>query len=75
MSAKRSGWRSAILGSLLLSITAVAQTPDAAAIAAAKRGFVDRMVKQHEFSRAELTATIDQAEINQTIIDTISLPA
>jgi membrane-bound lytic murein transglycosylase B len=74
MSAKHGGWRSAILGGLLVSMAAVGQTPNAASIAAAKRAFVDRMVKQHDFERAALTAVLDKAEINQTVIDTMSRP-
>ncbi len=74
MNAKRSGWRSAILGGLLLSTAVAAQTPDAASIAAAKRAFVDRMVKQHDFDRAGLAAVLDEAQINQTVIDTMSKP-
>jgi membrane-bound lytic murein transglycosylase B len=74
MSVKRSGMRGAILGGLLLSMTAVGQTPDAGAVSAAKRAFIDRMVKNHEFDRAELKATLDKAEIIQTIIDTMSRP-
>jgi peptidoglycan lytic transglycosylase B len=74
MSATRNGWRSAILGGLLLSMAAVGQTPDAASIAAAKRAFVDRMVEQHDFDREDLKAVLDKAEINQTVIDTMSRP-
>jgi membrane-bound lytic murein transglycosylase B len=49
--------------------------PNAAAIAAAKAAFVDKMVKQHDFDRAELTALLDQAQIIQSVIDTMSKPA
>jgi membrane-bound lytic murein transglycosylase B len=49
--------------------------PSAAAIAAAKAAFVDKMVKQYDFDRAELTALLDKAEIVQSVIDTMSKPA
>ena len=49
--------------------------PSAATIAAAKTAFVDKMVKQHDFDRAELTALMDQAQIVQSVIDTMSKPA
>ncbi len=49
--------------------------PNGAAVAAAKTAFVDKMVKQHDFDRAELTALLDQAQITQSIIDTMSKPA
>ena len=57
------------------SLAAAGQARDDAAVAAAKTAFVDRMVKQHEFDRAELTALIDGAEINQTILDAMARPA
>ena len=56
-------------------VPAPAPIPNAAAIAAAKAAFVDKMVKQHDFDRAELTALIDQAQITQSVVDTMSKPA
>ena len=52
-----------------------APVPNAAAVAAAKTAFVDKMVKQHDFDRAELTALLDQAQIVQSVLDTMSKPA
>jgi len=55
--------------------TASVSAPSRAAIAASKAAFVDRMVKRHDFDRAELTALLDEAQITQSIIDTMSKPA
>jgi membrane-bound lytic murein transglycosylase B len=52
-----------------------APVPNSAAIAAAKAAFVDKMVKQHDFDRAELMALLDEAQITQSVIDTMSKPA
>jgi membrane-bound lytic murein transglycosylase B len=79
MTAMPSGRR--ILGAVcsLLAFAAAAHAqapaPDAAAVAAAKAAFVDKMVRQHDFDRAELTALLDQAQITQSVIDTMSKPA
>ena len=54
---------------------APAPVPSAAAFAASKAAFVDKMVKQHEFDRAELTALLDEAQIVQTVLDAMSRPA
>jgi membrane-bound lytic murein transglycosylase B len=75
VSAKRTAWRGALVGALLLLTAAAgAQKPSAASIATAKRAFVDRMVKQHDFDRAGLAAVLDEAEIIDTVIDTMSKP-
>jgi membrane-bound lytic murein transglycosylase B len=42
---------------------------------AARSAFIDRMVEQHGFDRAELTALLDGAEINETILEAIARPA
>ena len=52
-----------------------APAPSASAIAAAKTAFIDKMVKQHEFDRAELKTLLDKAEIVQSVLDTMSKPA
>lgn len=51
------------------------QKPAPDAIAAAKTAFVDKMVAQHKFDRAEVVALVDGAEINQTILDAMARPA
>jgi len=67
--------RSVALALVCGAFAAAGQARDDAAVAAAKTAFVDRMVKEHEFDRAELSALIDGAEINQTILDTMARPA
>ncbi len=52
-----------------------APVPSAAAIAASKAAFVDKMVKQHDFDRAELTALLNEAQIVQSVLDAMSKPA
>jgi membrane-bound lytic murein transglycosylase B len=42
---------------------------------AARAAFVDKMVAQHAFDRAELTALLDAAKIDQTILDAMARPA
>ncbi|HVY65191.1 MAG TPA: lytic murein transglycosylase B [Gammaproteobacteria bacterium] len=64
-----------VVGGLLTAFASAAQAPDPAAIATARKAFVDRMVRQHQFDRADLAALLDQVQINQTIIDTMSKPA
>ena len=65
------------IAGLLLAFTAVAQAPapDATAVAAAKKTFIDRLVKQHAFDRAELTSLLDKAQITQSVLDAMSKPA
>jgi membrane-bound lytic murein transglycosylase B len=57
--------------SLVLSFAASAQTVNGAARAA----FVDKMVTQHGFDRGELTKLLDDAVIDQVILDTMARPA
>jgi membrane-bound lytic murein transglycosylase B len=64
-----------VLACVCWSFGAAGQARDDAAVAAAKTAFIDKMVEQHEFDRTELTALIDGAEINQTILDTMARPA
>ena len=37
--------------------------------------FIDQMVKEHEFDRAELTTVLAEAQVKQSILDAISKPA
>jgi len=64
-----------LLAGVCASFAAVGQARDEAAVVAAKTAFIDKMVTQHEFDRAELAVLIDGAEINQTILDTMARPA
>jgi membrane-bound lytic murein transglycosylase B len=57
--------------SLAWSFVAAPQTVNEAARAA----FIDKMVAQHDFDRAELTSLLDAAVIDKTILDTMSRPA
>jgi len=56
-------------------LTASAQADNEAAVAQARREFVDRMVQEHGFDRSALTSVFDAAEIDQRILDAISRPA
>jgi membrane-bound lytic murein transglycosylase B len=56
---------------LALSLAATGQEVNRAARAA----FIDKMVEQHGFDRAEVTKLLDGAVINKTIIETMSRPA
>ena len=60
-----------VLLSLVLSLSAVSQTVNKAA----RTAFIDKMVKQHGFDRAEVTALLDEAVIDKTILDTMARPA
>jgi membrane-bound lytic murein transglycosylase B len=60
---------------LSISLTCGAQADNESAVAQARRAFVDRMVSTHDFDRAELTAVLGKAEINQKILDAIAKPA
>jgi membrane-bound lytic murein transglycosylase B len=60
-----------VVVSLAWSLAAAPQAVNDAARAA----FVDKMVGQHGFDRAELTALLDAATIDQTILDTMARPA
>ena len=57
--------------SLILSFAASAQTVNGEARAA----FVDKMVTQHGFDRGALTKLLDDAVIDQVILDTMARPA
>jgi membrane-bound lytic murein transglycosylase B len=58
-----------------VSSESMAQRSDAAAIEKARREFLERMVTEHDFDRAELAALLEKATINQSILDAISRPA
>jgi membrane-bound lytic murein transglycosylase B len=60
-----------VLASLAWSLAAAPQAVNDAA----RTAFVDKMVGQHGFNRAELTALLDAAKIDQTILDTMARPA
>lgn len=60
---------------LAISVSCGAQADNEAAVTQARREFVDRMVSAHGFDRAELSAALGKAEINQKILDTIAKPA
>jgi len=49
--------------------------PALAAVEADRQAFIDRMVNEHGFAAAELSALLEQAELRQDIIDAISRPA
>ena len=59
------------IASLAWSLAAAPQN----ATDAAKAAFVDKMVAAHGFDRAELSALLDAAVIDQTILDTMARPA
>jgi len=68
----------AVLLAISVSCGAQANNEEAgneAAVAQARRDFVDRMVSAHGFDRAELAAALGKAEINQKILDAIAKPA
>jgi membrane-bound lytic murein transglycosylase B len=58
--------------SLALSFAAAGQQADSAA---SRGAFIDRMVERHGFDRGELTALIDAAVIDQTILNAMARPA
>jgi peptidoglycan lytic transglycosylase B len=70
---KGSGAARGVLVSLSLawSLSAAPQTVNSSARAA----FIDKMVRQHGFDRAELTALLDEAVIDNTILETMARPA
>ena len=57
---------------LALSFAVAGQNAD---VASSRGAFVERMVERHNFDRGELTALIDAAIINQTILDAMARPA
>jgi membrane-bound lytic murein transglycosylase B len=60
-----------VVASLAWSLAAAPQAGNDTARAA----FIDKMVGQHGFDRAELTALLDAAKIDQTILDAMARPA
>jgi len=60
-----------LLVSLACSLSAVAQTVNNSA----RTAFIDKMVAQHGFDRAALKSLLDEAVIDQTILDTMARPA
>jgi peptidoglycan lytic transglycosylase B len=60
-----------LLVSLACSLSAAAQGVNSSARAA----FIDKMVAQHKFDRAAITALLDEAVIDKTILDTMARPA
>lgn len=56
---------------LVWSSSAAPQTVNSSARAA----FIDKMVRQHGFDRTELTALLDEAVIDKTILETMARPA
>jgi len=67
---------SAVRGALVfLSFACSFAAAPQAANEAARTAFVDKMVAQHGFDRAELSALLDGAAIDQTILDTMARPA
>lgn len=58
-----------------LSLAAAAQPPSPGAVARAKQSFIAAMVEQHGFDRAELTALLDGAVIDSTVLETMARPA
>jgi membrane-bound lytic murein transglycosylase B len=53
---------------------ALAHADNRASVAKARGAFVDKMVAEHGFDRAALTATLSSATIDQTILDAIARP-
>ena len=67
---------SAVRGALVfLSLACSFAAAPQAANEAARTAFVEKMVGQHGFDRAELSALLDAAAIDQTILDTMARPA
>lgn len=60
-----------VFASLAWSLAALPQT----ATETARAAFLDKMVGQHGFERAELAALLEAASIDQTILDTMARPA
>ena len=57
-----------------LAFCALAHADNRASVARARNAFVDRMVTQHGFDRAALTATLSSATIDQKVLDAIARP-
>ncbi|RUO41395.1 lytic murein transglycosylase B [Pseudidiomarina aestuarii] len=43
-------------------------------VTADREAFIDEMVNQHQFDRAEVTAVLERAELNQEVLDAIQRP-
>jgi membrane-bound lytic murein transglycosylase B len=58
-----------------LALCALAHADNRASVAKARGAFVDKMVAEHGFDRAALTATLSSATIDKTVLDAIARPA
>ena len=58
-----------------LLATAAAGAANRKAVDAARKEFIERMVADHGFDRAELTAVLAKAQIDQRVLDLIARPA
>jgi len=57
-----------------LAFCALAHADDRASIAKARGAFIDKMVVEHGFDRAALTATLSSAKIDRDILEAIARP-
>lgn len=57
------------------AVRAQALEPGDARIDQARAAFIDRMVAEHEFDRTDLTALLESATIDESILQSISTPA
>jgi membrane-bound lytic murein transglycosylase B len=64
-----------ILGCAALLVGAPALADNEEAIAKARSAFIDKMVADHGFDRASLTASLGAATIDQAILDAMARPA
>ena len=64
-----------VLSTLIVFSIGHAVEVDQGAVQEAKATFLDRMVVTHGLDRAELTRILDNAEIDEQILETISRPA
>ncbi|HUL83464.1 MAG TPA: lytic murein transglycosylase, partial [Gammaproteobacteria bacterium] len=60
---------------IALALCALARADDRADVAKARGAFVDKMVAEHGFDRAALTATLTSATIDKQVLDAIAKPA
>jgi membrane-bound lytic murein transglycosylase B len=60
---------------IALALCALARADDRADLAKARGAFVDKMVAEHGFDRAALTATLTSATIDKQVLDAIAKPA
>jgi membrane-bound lytic murein transglycosylase B len=58
-----------------LALCALAHADKSASVTKARSAFVDKMVSEHGFDRAALTATLSSATIDKAILDAIARPA